>query len=60
MTSGGAAWNTKKKTPEEEWFELVIMKNEYCDILTTEECLMETTEEKTEPKKLDSVDNAAK
>lgn len=35
----GAAWNPKKKTPEEEWHEEVIMKNEYYDILTTEECL---------------------
>jgi hypothetical protein len=28
----GAAWNPKKKPPEEEWHELVIMKNEYYDI----------------------------
>jgi hypothetical protein len=41
----GAAWNPKKKTPEEEWDELVIMKNEYYDILTTEECLIPTLEE---------------
>ena len=37
----GAAWNPKKKTAEQEWFELVIMKNEYPDILTTEDCLVE-------------------
>ena len=41
----GAAWNTKKKTPEKEWEELVIKKNEYSDILTTEECLIPTLEE---------------
>lgn len=41
----GAAWNPKKKTPEQEWDELVIMKNEYSDILTTEECLVPTFEE---------------
>ena len=29
----GAAWNPKKKTPEQEWEELVIMKNEYPDIM---------------------------
>ena len=28
----GAAWNPKKKTFEEEWYELVIMKNEYYDL----------------------------
>lgn len=41
----GAAWNTNKKTPEEEWEELVIKRNEYSDILTTEECLIPTMEE---------------
>jgi hypothetical protein len=29
----GAVWNPKKKTPEQEWDELVIMKNEYYDIM---------------------------
>ena len=32
----GAAWNPKKKTPEEEWDELVIMKPEYYDLDITE------------------------
>lgn len=39
----GAAWNTKKKTPEQE-FEDSINKNEYYDILTTEECLIKIDE----------------
>ncbi len=41
----GAAWNTKKKSDEELFEDLVIKKNEYYDILTTEECLIPTLEE---------------
>jgi hypothetical protein len=33
VNMSGAAWNPKNKTPEQEWDELVIMKNEYYDIM---------------------------
>ena len=41
----GATWNPKKKTPEQEWEELVIKKDEFYDVLTTEECLDITKDE---------------
>lgn len=45
VNMGGAAWNPKNKTLEQEFEDLTINKNEYCDVLTTEECLIQENKE---------------